>query len=180
MSVIDYLIQWAVIMERTLVLLKPDALQRAIAGEIITRFERVGLKIVAAKIVRPSEEQYYHHYETIGKMISRRGQEAFDVTLEFMQEGPVLAMVLEGIEAVSVVRKLVGTTEPKAAQPGTIRGDYSHISFAYASKKGLSLPNLIHASGDSAEAKLEIAHWFSEEEIFDYDTVNDKFTQGKK
>ncbi len=167
-------------MERTLVLLKPDALQRAIAGEIITRFERVGLKIVAAKIIRPTEEEYFHHYETIGKMISRRGQEAFDVTLKFMQEGPVLAMVLEGIEAVQVVRKMVGTTEPKTAQPGTIRGDYSHISFAYASEKGLSLPNLIHASGDSDEAKLEIAHWFKDGEIFDYSTVHDKFTQGRK
>jgi nucleoside-diphosphate kinase len=167
-------------MECTLVLLKPDALQRAIAGEIITRFERVGLKIVAAKIIQPSKDEYFHHYETIGKMISRRGQEAFDVTLEFMQEGPVLAMVLEGIEAVEVVRKMVGTTEPKAAQPGTIRGDYSHISFAYASENGLSLPNLIHASGDSNEAKLEIAHWFKDSEIFDYSTVHDKFTQGRK
>ncbi len=167
-------------MEQTLILLKPDALQRALAGEIITRFERVGLKIVAAKILNPSKDQYFHHYETIGKMISRRGQEAFDVTLEFMQEGPVLVMVLEGIEAVAVVRKMVGTTEPKAAQPGTIRGDYSHISFNYASKNGLSLPNLIHASGNPVEAKQEIAHWFNKSEIFAYDTVHDKFTQGKK
>ncbi len=167
-------------MEQTLILLKPDALQRALAGEIITRFERVGLKIVAAKIIKPSKEQYFHHYETIGKMISRRGQEAFDVTLDFMQEGPILAMVLEGIEAVEVVRKMVGTTEPKAALPGTIRGDYSHISFTYAHQNALSLPNLIHASGDPKEAKQEIAHWFTKEEIFDYDTVHDKFTQGKK
>lgn len=167
-------------MEQTLVLLKPDALQRALAGEIITRFERVGLKIVAAKVIKPNKEQYYHHYETIGKMISRRGQEAFDVTLEFMQEGPILAMVLEGIEAVAVVRKMVGTTEPKAAEPGTIRGDFSHISFAYASANNLSLPNLIHASGDPDEAKQEIAHWFSKDEIFAYETVHDKFTQGKK
>ena len=167
-------------MERTLVLLKPDALQRAIAGEIITRFERVGLKIVAAKIVRPTEEEYFHHYETIGKMISRRGQEAFNVTLEFMQEGPVLAMVLEGIEAVEVVRKMVGTTEPKAAEPGTIRGDYSHISFAFANTHNMSIPNLIHASGDISEAAQEIKHWFKNDEIFEYDTVHDKFTQGKK
>lgn len=154
-------------------------MQRAIAGEIITRFERVGLKIVAAKIIRPTEEEYFHHYETIGKMISRRGQEAFDVTLEFMQEGPVLAMVLEGVEAVSIARKLVGTTEPKSAEPGTIRGDFSHISFAYATAKNLSIPNLIHASGDKKEADQEIAHWFKEEEIFEYNTVHDKFTQGK-
>lgn len=166
-------------MERTLILLKPDALQRAIVGEIITRFERVGLKIVAAKVIKPSEEQYYYHYETIGKMISRRGQEAFDVTLTFMQEGPVLAMVLEGIESVSLVRKMVGTTEPKMAEPGTIRGDFSHISFSYANKNGLSIPNLIHASGDEKEAKQEIKHWFNDEELFEYSTVHDKFTQGK-
>ncbi len=164
-------------MERTLILLKPDALQRAIAGEIITRFEKVGLKIVAAKVIKPTEEQYYHHYETIGKMISRRGQDVFDVTLAFMQEGPVLVMVLEGIEAVSLVRKMVGTTEPKMATPGTIRGDFSHISFDYANKNGKSIPNLIHASGDPLEAKQEIAHWFNEDEIFEYETVHDKFTQ---
>ncbi len=167
-------------MERTLILLKPDALQRAIVGDIISRFERVGLKIVAAKVVKPTEEHYYHHYETIGKMISRRGQSVFDVTLAFMQEGPVMAMVLEGIEAVSVVRKIVGTTEPKEAQPGTIRGDFSHLSIAYANSKGMSIPNLIHASGDKDEAEMEVKHWFKEEEIFAYSTVHDKFTQGGK
>lgn len=167
-------------MEQTLIILKPDAMQRGIIGEIITRFERVGLKIVAAKVVQPSKAHYYEHYETIGKMISRRGQSVFEVTLAFMQEGPVLAMVLEGIEAVTVVRKMVGTTEPKTANPGTVRGDYSHISFDYANSKGMSIPNLIHASGDSAEAKLEVAHWFRPEEIFAYDSVHDKFTQVKK
>jgi len=167
-------------LEKTLILLKPDALQRAITGEIISRFEKVGLKIVAAKIIKPTEEQYYYHYETIGKMISRRGQEAFDVTLEFMQEGPVLAMVLEGIEAVSLVRKMVGDTEPKSAQPGTIRGDFSHISFSYANSNGVSIPNLIHASGALDEAEQEIKHWFTPTEIFDYQTVHDKFTQGRK
>ena len=165
-------------MERTLILLKPDALQRALTGEIITRFERVGLKIVAAKVIKPSEEQYYYHYETIGKMISRRGKDVFDVTLSFMQEGPVLAMILQGIEAVSLVRKMVGTTEPKMAPPGTIRGDFSHISFNYANNKDMSIPNLIHASGDIEDAQQEIAHWFKDDEIFEYESVHDKFTQG--
>jgi nucleoside-diphosphate kinase len=151
-------------------------MQRGIIGEIITRFERVGLKIVASKVVSPSEEHYYHHYETIGKMISRRGQEAFDVTIKYMQTGPVMAMVLEGVEAVSLVRKLVGTTEPKAAEPGTIRGDFSHISFEYANSKKVSIPNLIHASDDASEAKQEIAHWFKDDEIFEYESVHDKFT----
>jgi nucleoside-diphosphate kinase len=166
-------------MERTLIILKPDALQRGIIGEIVTRFERVGLKIVAAKVLKPTEEQYHHHYETIGKMISRRGQEAFDVTIKYMQVGPILVMVLEGIEAVSLVRKMVGTTEPKSATPGTIRGDYSHISFEYANTKGVSIPNLIHASGDPKEAKQEIEHWFNKDELFEYEAVHDRFTLAK-
>ena len=166
-------------MEHTFIILKPDALQRGIVGEIISRFEHVGLKIVAAKIVQPSEAHYYEHYETIGKMISRRGQQAFDATLVFMQEGPVLAMVLEGIEAITQVRKMVGTTEPKSAEPGTVRGDYSHISFEYANAHGVSIPNLIHASGDAADAKKEIAHWFTPDELFTYQTVHEKYTQVK-
>ena len=167
-------------MEKTIVILKPDAMQRGIMGEIITRFERAGLKIIAAKMLRPNYDHYYKHYEEIGKMISRRGQKAFDVTLEMMQEGPVLAMVLEGVEAASLVRKMVGTTEPKSAAPGTIRGDYSHMSFGYADEQGVGIPNLVHASGDAEEAKQEIAHWFSENEIFDYETTHEKFTQTKK
>src|SRR5438128_632126 len=116
-------------LERTLIIFKPDALQRGIVGEIITRFERVGLKIVAAKMLKPNKEHYHHHYENIGKMISRRGQKPFDVTVAMMQNGPVFALVLEGVESVSLVRKLVGNTEPKSALPGTIRGDYSHMSY---------------------------------------------------
>jgi nucleoside-diphosphate kinase len=164
-------------MEQTLILFKPDAIQRGIVGEILSRFEKAGLKIVAVKMVQPTEEHYYKHYEDIGKMISRRGKKAFDVTLKMMQQGPVIAMVLEGIEAVSLVRKLVGTTEPKAATPGTIRGDYAHMSFPYADKEGIGVPNLIHASGDASDARLEIAHWFAQNEIYQYETVAEKFTQ---
>ncbi|HRN95905.1 MAG TPA: nucleoside-diphosphate kinase [Candidatus Levybacteria bacterium] len=166
--------------ERTLIILKPDALQRGIAGEIITRFERVGLKLVGAKMVAPDKEHYHHHYENIGKMISRRGQKVFDITLEMMQTGPVLAIVLEGVEAVPLVRKMVGTTEPKSATPGTIRGDYSHMSFGYADGQGVGIPNLIHASGDPEEAKEEIGHWFSDAELYDYSTAHEHFTQTKK
>lgn len=167
-------------MEQTLIILKPDAVQRGIVGEIITRFERAGLKIVAMKMVQPGYDHYYHHYEKIGKMISRRGQKAFDVTLAMMQEGPVIAIVLEGVEAVSLVRKMVGTTEPKSAAPGTIRGDYAHMSFGYADKAGVGIPNLIHASGDVEEAQKEIAHWFAEKELHSYVTVHEKFTQTRK
>ena len=167
-------------MERTLIILKPDAVQRQITGEIITRFERSGLKIVGMKMVQPDNDHYFKHYEDIGKMVSRRGKEAFDVTLDFMQTGPVIAVVLEGIESVSLVRKMVGTTEPKAAEPGTVRGDYAHMSFTHANGHGIGIPNLIHASGDSEEAQQEIKHWFNEEELFDYKTAHEHFTQAKK
>jgi nucleoside-diphosphate kinase len=167
-------------MERTLIVLKPDTLQRGLVGEIITRFERAGLKIVATKMLQPDYDHYYHHYETISKMVSRRGQKAFDMTLAMMQEGPVIAIVLEGVEAVGLVRKLVGETEPKAALPGTIRGDYAHVSFEHSNKEDLGIANIVHASGDPKEAAAEIAHWFSDSEIHQYKTLHEKFTQPKR
>lgn len=163
--------------EKTLIVFKPDAIQRGIVGEILTRFENVGLKIVATKMIAPTKEHYHKHYEEIGKMITRRGQKTFDITLDMMVQGPVIAMVFEGVEAVALVRKLVGTTEPKSALPGTIRGDYSHMSFGYADDEGRGIPNLIHASGDPDEAEQEIAHWFSDEELFSYAVLNEKFTR---
>ena len=163
--------------QQTLIILKPDAVQRGVVGEIITRFEKVGLKIVGAKMVCPCKEHYYNHYETIGKMISRRGQKAFDVTVDFMLQGPVITMVLEGIDAVELVRKMVGETEPKSAAAGTIRGDYSHISFDYANERNKSTPNLIHASGNVEEAEKEVNHWFSDSELYDYETLHEKFTR---
>lgn len=166
-------------MEQTLVIFKPDAVQRGIVGEILTRFEKVGLKIVGLKMIEPDLNHYHDHYEKIGKMITRRGKSAFEATLEFMKEGPVIAVVLEGIEAVDLVRKMVGTTEPKSALPGTIRGDYSHISFEYANARSKGIPNIVHASGDSKEALQEIPHWFDSAELYDYKTVHEKFTQVK-
>ncbi len=166
-------------MEKTLIILKPDTVKRGIVGEILSRFERVGLKIVGCKMIQPDYDHYYKHYEDIGKMVTRRGKEIFDVTLEMMNEGPVIAMVLEGIEAVTLVRKMVGETEPKSAAPGTIRGDYSHISFTHANSEKIATPNIVHASGDPKEAKEEIAHWFSESELFDYETVHEVYTQAK-
>lgn len=166
--------------ERTLILIKTDAVQRGIVGEIVTRFEKVGLKIVGSKMMVPSSEHYFHHYETIGKMVSRRGQKAFDTTLEFMIEGPVIAFVLEGIEAIALVRKMVGATEPKSALPGTIRGDYSHISFGHADQEDIGFPNIIHASGDASDAEQEIKHWFSDGELFKYETRQEHYTQPKK
>ena len=163
-------------MEKTLIILKPDTVQRGLVGEVIARFEKVGLKIVGCKMVKPDDNHYHYHYENISKMISRRGQKGFDVTLKMMQEGPVIAIVLEGIESISLVRKMVGTTEPKLATPGTIRGDYAHISFTEANQKEQGIANIIHASGDQEEAKQEIEHWFDKSELFEYKTLHEKYT----
>jgi nucleoside-diphosphate kinase len=166
--------------ERSLVVLKPDAIQRGLVGEVITRFERAGLKIIAMKMVAPDEEHFRKHYEGISKMISRWGEEIFNVTLSLMTEAPVIAFVLEGVEAVSYVRKLVGTTDPKESAPGTIRGDFTHVTRGYTNPKGATLPNIVHASGNVEEADQEIALWFDESEIYgDYDTAQGPFIRGR-
>lgn len=163
--------------EQTLIVFKPDAVQRGIVGEILQRFERVGLKIIGTKMVQPDRDHYYRHYEDIGKLATRRGEETLNITLDMMMDGPVIAMVLEGVEAVSVVRKIVGPTEPKSADMGTVRGDYSHVSFGYADSCRKGIPNLIHASGDQAEAAQEIRHWFQDAELVTYQTLSEKFTR---
>lgn len=167
-------------LERTLIVFKPDAVQRGIVGEILARFEKVGLKIVGSKMVNPDKSHYDFHYENIGKLGTRRGQKTLDTTVGMMTVGPVIAFLLEGVESIALVRKLVGATESKSALPGTIRGDYSHMSFAHADAEDVGLSNIIHASADPEEAKQEIAHWFKENEIFHYEAVHEKFTQPKK
>lgn len=163
--------------ERTLILFKPDSVQRGVVGEILSRFERVGLKIIGTKMIAPDREHYFKHYEEIGQVITRRGEKTFNNVLDTMNEGPVIAMVLEGIEAVELVRKLVGSTEPKSSAPGTIRGDYSHMSYGYGDSKDIGIPNLIHASGDLSDAEQEIPHWFSDAELYDYSVLHEKFTR---
>jgi nucleoside-diphosphate kinase len=164
--------------ERTLIIFKPDSVMRGLVGEILHRFERAGIKIVGMKMLAPSHDHFYHHYETIGTMITRRGEAQFNVQVAHMQESPVIAAVLEGVEVVSVVRKMVGTTSAKDAAPGTIRGDYAHASLDYVNMHNVALPTLLHASGNVEEAQKEIAHWFKPEEIYDgYHTVHEVFTQ---
>jgi len=159
--------------QRTLVLLKPDAVQRGLIGRIIMRFEDAGLKIVAMKMIWPDEELARKHYDE--DLERRRGKKVRDLLVKFLTEhGPVVAMVLEGVEAVEVVRKMVGGTEPKSALPGTIRGDFAHLSFEYADQKSKAVPNLIHASGTPEEAEKEISIWFDKEEIHSYQTVHEK------
>lgn len=165
-------------LERTLVIFKPDAIQRGLMGEVLTRFERVGLKIIGMKMANPDEAHYFHHYETIGQMVSRRGEEQFKVQLGAMQEGPVIAMVLQGVEAVALVRKMVGATNTRDAAPGTIRGDFAHASIEYVNSHNVALPTVVHASGDVAEADQEIKHWFKDSELFaEYKTAHEHFTQ---
>jgi len=167
-------------MEKTLIVFKPDAVQRGIVGEIITRFERAGFKIVATKMLEPNYEHYFEHYEGIGTLKTRKGDEIFESQLASMQEGPVIAMVLEGVDAVEAVRKMVGDTQPKSAAPGTIRGDYAHVSYGAAASVGRGVANIVHASADSTEAKKEIAHWFADSEIHSYEAVHEKYTQPRK
>jgi len=166
-------------MERTLIIFKPDAVMRGIVGEILSRFEKAGLKIVGAKMVAPDEEHFRKHYEDISKMISRWGEDIFRVTLQQMTEAPVIAVVLEGVEAVSHVRKMVGTTDPKDSAPGTIRGDYTHITRGYANPRGSTLPNILHASGNPEEAAQEIDLWFTPDELYEYHTVNELVVHGR-
>lgn len=163
--------------QRSLVVLKPDTVQRGIIGEVIQRFERVGLKIVGMKMVMPDERLYREHYEGIGQMITRRGEQVFRYNVEYMMTGPVVAMVLEGVEAIPLVRKIVGPTEPKSAEMGTIRGDFSHMSFGYSDAKGTGVPNLVHASSNAEEAKKEINLWFNANELYDYSDLNEKYTR---
>jgi nucleoside-diphosphate kinase len=140
-------------MERTLVLIKPDAFQRGLAGEILHRFERKGLKFVGLKMMKFSdalvEDHYAHHKD---KLFFPRLKRA-------MQESPVVAMVLEGKEAVSMVRMMCGETAGAKAAPGTIRGDFSIVKGA----------NIVHASDSVENAKIEIKRFFTPEELFDYE-----------
>jgi nucleoside-diphosphate kinase len=166
-------------LERTLIILKPDTLQRGLVGEIISRFERAGLKIIAMKMVAPDELHFHKHYEGISNLISRWGEDIYNVTLSQMTETPVIVFVLEGVEAVAYVRKLVGTTDPKDSAPGTIRGDYTHITRGFTNPIGSTLPNILHASGNSEEAVKEIALWFDNSEIYDdYDTAQGPVIRG--
>lgn len=153
--------------ERTLVLLKPDAVQRGLMGEIISRFERVGLKMVGAKMVWADKEFSKQHYAEHVEKPFYKGLESV------ITGGPVLALCIEGIEAIATVRKMVGSTEPKGSPPGTIRGDYAHVSYGYADQKGIGIKNLIHASANASDAQREVGLWFKSDELHSYKSVHD-------
>ena len=154
--------------EKSLVIIKPDGVERGLVGEIIKRFENAGLKIVGIKMVWIDKKFAEKHYQ------AHKAQPFFKELVEFITEGPVVAFVVEGVHAVENARRLVGATSPNEAAPGTIRGDFAHISMAYASKKGLGGKNVIHASGSKQEADAEIKLWFKKEELHSYTTVDEK------
>ncbi|MEK7638306.1 MAG: nucleoside-diphosphate kinase [Patescibacteria group bacterium] len=161
-------------LERTLVLLKPDAVDRGIVGEIIARFERVGAKLVGMKLLVSQEDTAKKHYtEDLAK---RRGEHVRDLMIQMLAMGPIVAMVWEGIDIIEVVRKMIGATEPKAAAPGTIRGDFAHISYRYADEKKIGVFNLVHASDSPENAAAEIAVWFKPEELVSHKPGYTKMT----
>ncbi|MBN2368284.1 nucleoside-diphosphate kinase [Candidatus Woesearchaeota archaeon] len=155
------------LIQRTFVMLKPDAVQRGIVGNIITRIENAGLKIVGMKQSWADSEFSKKHYSDHVQKPFYKGLE------EFITSGPVIAMVVEGIMAVEIVRKMVGSTEPRKALPGTIRGDFAHHAYEYADKKGIAIKNLIHASDSEENAKKEISLWFKDDELHTYKTVHE-------
>ncbi len=148
--------------EHTFIAFKPDAVQRGLIGEILQRFEKAGFRLAGMKLVHPTDELLNKHYD------EHVEKDFFPNLKEFMQEGPVLACVLEGVNAVERVRTIVGPTDPSQAPPGTIRGDYAHVNFAHADARDKSVKNLIHASGNQEEADKEINIWFEDGEIHDY------------
>ncbi len=161
-------------LQRTLVLLKPDAIHRGIVGDILQRFERVGAKMVGMKLLVSEKDTAGKHYtEDLAK---RRGEKIREMMIEMITSGPIVAIVFEGIDIIEVVRKMVGATEPKAALPGTIRGDFAHVSYGYADAKGIGIFNLIHASSSQEDSDVEISVWFKPEELVSHKPDYTKYT----
>lgn len=192
--------------QQSVVLVKPDGVQRGLIGEIIARFEKAGLKIVALKMVAIDKETAFKHYgvteewfENIGKKVKefyqqqgydpgedfftrpnkKIGQMVQKWNVDYLTEGPVVAMLVEAPGVIEIVRKIVGATYPQMAQPGTIRGDYSFDSPLLSNIKGRSVYNLIHASGNIKEAAIERQLWFKESEINSYRRVEELLMMGK-
>lgn len=188
--------------QRALLIIKPDGVQRGLMGKIISRFERVGLKIVGLKFDWTTKEKITAHYpetnawfKKVGQRTltnyAKKGLEAKKVfktadpikigqtvkkwLIDYLQESPLLLAVVEGYKAVEVVRKLSGNTIPLLAAPGTIRGDFSCDSIDLANEENRPLRNLIHASDTAADAEREIKVWFNKNELFDYQRADEKF-----
>ncbi len=182
--------------QRTFVILKPDAVQRSVIGNVIERFERTGLKFVGIKMIIPTRAQAQAHYgkddawctkvgdrtianlEKEGKKAEKAaveyGRDVLNGLLDFLTCSPVVVMALEGNQAVGVVKKLVGGTEPLTSDVGTIRGDLTSDSYEIANVDGRAVRNLVHCSDEVSEAAREIAIWFKAEELISYTHVQEK------
>ena len=182
--------------ERSLVLLKPDSVQRSLIGEITARFERTGLKLVGMKLIFANEAQLLEHYNKDDEWYQRKGEgivkdmeeqglpvekEAIEYgkdiirnMVTYMTAAPLVAMVWEGNQAVAVVSKLVGTTEPSSSDVGTVRGDFTVDSYAHATVENRGVRNLVHQSESPEEAQREIPLWFAEGEILEYVTAQER------
>lgn len=183
--------------ERTLVVIKPDGIQRTLIGEIIGRYERLGLKLLGVKMLVPTADFIEKHYtldpswrEVTGKKTidgyRKRGltppsEDPFQITAKildglkrYLAAGPVIAMVWQGAHAVELVRKITGATEPRSSDIGTIRGDYVMDSYQMSDIDGRAVRNLVHASGSPEEAKHEIDHWFKPEELYNYRLIQEE------
>lgn len=156
--------------ERTLVVLKPDAIQRGLVGEIITRFEKPGLKLIGMKMVHVDRDFSSKHY---GVLMERYGERIAGSSIDFMSSDPVIAMVWEGVGAAEKVRTIIGSTYPHQSPAGTIRGDMAHVSKDYANNQGIVVKNLIHGSAPDESPEDEVKHWFKDEELFNYSTVHE-------
>jgi nucleoside-diphosphate kinase len=188
--------------ERTLVIIKPDGIQRALIGEIMSRYERLGLKLVGLKMTVPTREQIEGHYtldpnwrritgeKTIKGYRDRNlpppSEDPLEITavilknlMVYMTSGPVICMVWEGAHAVELVRKITGGTEPRSSPVGTIRGDFVPDSYVMSDQDGRAIRNLIHASGTIDEANLEIPYWFEANELFKYKVQHEQVLYGK-
>lgn len=182
--------------EKSLIILKPDAVQRSLIGDIIARFERKGLKVTGLKMAVPTEEQIFAHYNKDEEWFQRKGdgvvadrkeaglpieKEAIEYgrdiiggIAKYMTVGPVVMMVVEGHKATAVVTKLVGGTEPAEAEVGTIRGDYTIDSYSLSAADDRAVRNLIHCSEDKAEGERETGIWFGEDELMKYSIIQEK------
>lgn len=182
--------------ERSLVIIKPDGVQRALVGDIITRFERTGLKFIALKLLVPKAEQCWAHYNKdeewflkkgarvaedrqahgmpIEKEIIEYGKDIIQSNVDFFTSGPVLAFVIEGNQSVAIVKKIVGGTEPMTSDVGTIRGDLTIDSYALSSLDNRAVRNLVHCSDSPEEAEREIPIWFETNELIAYRLVGEQ------
>lgn len=181
--------------EKTLVLVKPDGVMRGLTGQILTRFEQAGLKIIGLKMLRATRSQLDRHFPSSDNWLRIMGQRALDLSKEqgvdpiklfktsdpieigrqikernyvYYTNGPVIAIVFEGVNAIAAVRKLVGNTSPILANPGTIRGDFSTGSLNQANELCMACMNIIHASSSPDEAGQEVQCWFSDQELHPY------------